>query len=117
MSYFPVETFYTYQENGNQHCIFRTACSIADMESMQLYAERCSYKRNEHTDGAAETRKFFLNCLCLLLGRLVGKRFESIMSEYGLQISEVLLSQVTYAYCVGENIMHSFFLLTNAVFG
>lgn len=100
------ETFSAYQENMNASCIFRTACSIADMGYMQLYAERWSYKHNEHKDGAAETRKFFLNCLCLLLGRLVGSRFESIMSEYGLQISEVLLPQVTYAtlldkiYCI-----------------
>lgn len=30
----------------------------------------------DNNDGGLETRKFFLNCLCLLLGRLDSKRFE-----------------------------------------
>lgn len=45
-------------------------------------------------DGGLETRKFFLNCLCLLLGRLDSKRFESTVSEFGMNISRILVTQV-----------------------
>lgn len=45
---------------------------------------------------ARETMIFFLNCLCLLLGRLDSKKIESTVSEYGTQISQVLLLQVVF---------------------
>ncbi|XP_031396595.1 uncharacterized protein LOC116207678 [Punica granatum] len=77
--------------NFSQNCRERLEQYLS---GIQLYAERSSYNPSKHKDGAAETRNFFLNCLCLLLGRLVGRRFESVMSEYGLQISEVLISQL-----------------------
>lgn len=48
----------------------------------------------DNKDGGLETMKFFLNCLCLLLGRLDGKRFESTMSEIGMKISRILVPQV-----------------------
>lgn len=57
---------------------------------MQLYAGG----HPENKDGGAETRKFFLNCLCLLLGRFDRKKFETIVSEYGIRISHALLPQV-----------------------
>ncbi|KAK4755413.1 hypothetical protein SAY87_009170 [Trapa incisa] len=79
------------EQNFSQTCRERLEQYLS---GVQIYAERCSYKHNEQKDGAAETRMFFLNCLCLLLGRLVGKRFESILSEYGMQITELLLSQL-----------------------
>lgn len=61
---------------------------------MQFYTDNYSGGPSENKDGGAETRKFFLNCLCLLLGRLDSKKFESIVSEYGMRISQVLLPQV-----------------------
>jgi len=48
----------------------------------------------DNNDGGLETRKFFLNCLCLLLGRLDIKRFESTVSEFGMNISRILVPQV-----------------------
>lgn len=56
---------------------------------MQFYAGH-----TENKDGAAETIKFFLNCLCLLLGRFDSKKFESLVSEHGMRICQVLLPQV-----------------------
>uniref|UniRef100_A0A2P2L6A8 Uncharacterized protein LOC105645187 n=1 Tax=Rhizophora mucronata TaxID=61149 RepID=A0A2P2L6A8_RHIMU len=51
----------------------------------------------EKKDGDIETRKFFLNCMCLLLGRFDSKKFEKTVSEYGVQLSHVLLSQLQSA--------------------
>ena len=48
----------------------------------------------DNKDGGLETRKFFLNCLCLLLGRLDSKRFESTVLEFGMNISRILVPQV-----------------------
>ncbi|KAI6696746.1 hypothetical protein NL676_016865 [Syzygium grande] len=72
------------------------------LSGIQSYAERCSYRHEEYDEGGAETRKFFLNCLCLLLGRLVGKRFETTVLEYGSQISQVLLPQLN---CADEDVI------------
>ncbi|KAF8044007.1 hypothetical protein BT93_A2094 [Corymbia citriodora subsp. variegata] len=72
------------------------------LSGIQSYAERCSYRHEEYDESGAETRKFFLNCLCLLLGRLVGKRFETTVLEYGSQISQVLLPQLN---CADEDVI------------
>ncbi|KAJ4706438.1 putative ARM repeat superfamily protein [Melia azedarach] len=64
------------------------------LSGIQYYSDNHSEEHMESKDGGLETRKFFLNCICLLLGRFDGKKFESIMSEYGTQISSVLLSQL-----------------------
>ncbi|XP_023543535.1 uncharacterized protein LOC111803391 isoform X3 [Cucurbita pepo subsp. pepo] len=68
-------------------------------EWLNQYLSGIQYYSGHHTgesignkDGR-ETIIFFLNCLCLLLGRLDSKKFESTVSEYGSQISQVLLSQ------------------------
>lgn len=61
---------------------------------MQLYADNYAEGHPENKDGGAETIKFFLNCLCLLLGRFDCKKFETIVSEYGMRISHALLPQV-----------------------
>ncbi|XP_030518684.2 uncharacterized protein LOC115732156 [Rhodamnia argentea] len=73
------------------------------LSGIQSCAERCSYRHEEYDEGRAETRKFFLNCLCLLLGRLVGKRFETTVLEYGSQIFQVLLPQLN---CADEEVIH-----------
>lgn len=64
------------------------------LAGIQFYTDNYSGGPSENKDSGAETRKFFLNCLCLLLGRLDSKKFESIVSEYGMRISQVLLPQV-----------------------
>lgn len=61
---------------------------------MQFYSNNHTSEHSESKDGGIATRKFFLNCLSLLLGRLDNKKFESMMSEYGMQITSVLLMQV-----------------------
>lgn len=61
---------------------------------MQYYTDNHTEGHTDSKDGGVETRKFFLNCLCLLLGRLDSKKFESMIEEYGMQISRVLLPQV-----------------------
>lgn len=79
------------------------------MDDVQLCAERCSFQQKESNDGTAETQKFFLNCLCLLLGRLSGKRFQTTIAEHGLRIAEILLSQV-YAVIISRQIFCNIFL-------
>ncbi|XP_011653934.1 uncharacterized protein LOC101210197 isoform X2 [Cucumis sativus] len=68
-------------------------------EWLNQYLSGIQYYSGHHTEetignkNARETMIFFLNCLCLLLGRLDRKKFESTISEYGTQISQVLLLQ------------------------
>ncbi|KAF7147204.1 hypothetical protein RHSIM_Rhsim03G0017400 [Rhododendron simsii] len=64
---------------------------------MQFYAENHTEEYTENKDSGIETIKFFLNCLSLLLGHLDGKRFENTLSEDGLRISRVLISQLNCA--------------------
>lgn len=61
---------------------------------MQYYTDSHTGGHSDSKDSGVETRKFFINCLCLLLGRLDSKKFESTIVEYGMQISRELLPQV-----------------------
>ncbi|PPS10712.1 hypothetical protein GOBAR_AA09920 [Gossypium barbadense] len=70
-------------------------------ELLDQYLSGIQYYTNNHVeghaeskDGGIETRKFFINCLCLLLGRFDGKQLECVLLDYGKQISHVLLSQL-----------------------
>lgn len=64
---------------------------------MQYYSE--SYPQGSDTKtGGIETQKFFLNCLCLLLGRFEGKKFDSIISEFGMKLVPCLLHQVYFPF-------------------
>ncbi|KAG5242688.1 ARM repeat superfamily protein [Salix suchowensis] len=72
------------------------------ISGIQYYTDNHSEGHTENKDGGLETRKFFLRCLCLLLGRLHIKKFETALSDNGLQISQILLSQL---HCDDEDVM------------
>uniref|UniRef100_A0A6N2JZZ3 Uncharacterized protein n=1 Tax=Salix viminalis TaxID=40686 RepID=A0A6N2JZZ3_SALVM len=72
------------------------------ISGIQYYTDNHSEGHTENKDGGLETRKFFLRCLCLLLGRLHIKKFETVLSDNGLQISQILLSQL---HCDDEDVM------------
>ncbi|KAL1312396.1 hypothetical protein HN51_039011 [Arachis hypogaea] len=74
-------------------------------ELLDQYLSGIQYYMDNHADvkdGGLETRKFFLNCLCLLLGRLDSKRFESTVMEFGMNISRILVPQLT---CTDEDVI------------
>ncbi|KAH1123046.1 hypothetical protein J1N35_006206 [Gossypium stocksii] len=78
-------------------------------ELLDQYLSGIQYYTNNHVeghaeskDGGIETRKFFINCLCLLLGRFHGKQLECLLLDYGKQISHVLLSQL---HCNDEDVI------------
>ncbi|KAG5555624.1 hypothetical protein RHGRI_006315 [Rhododendron griersonianum] len=79
---------------------------------MQFYAENHTEEYTENKDSGIETIKFFLNCLSLLLGRLDGKRFENTLSEDGLRISRVLISQL---HCADAEVIDGAVCLLKAV--
>lgn len=63
---------------------------------IQYYSEDNFKDQGENGDSCLETKKFFLNCLALLLGRLDDKRLESLVSLSGQQICGALFSQVRF---------------------
>ncbi|KAE9590737.1 hypothetical protein Lal_00023286 [Lupinus albus] len=77
-------------------------------ELLNQYLSGIEYYMDNHAGGRAdskdggETRKFFVNCLCLLLGRLGSKRFESTMLEFGKNISRILVPQLN---CTDEDVI------------
>ncbi|GLT55250.1 hypothetical protein SLA2020_283890 [Shorea laevis] len=79
---------------------------------MQYYTDNHTGGHIDSKDGAIETRNFFLNCLCLLLGRLESKKFESTTVEYGMQISDVLLPQL---HCADEDVLDGVVCILKAV--
>ncbi|KAK8705328.1 hypothetical protein V6N13_048932 [Hibiscus sabdariffa] len=72
------------------------------LSGIQYYTNNHVEEHAESKDGGIETRKFFLNCLCLLLGRFDEKKFEYVLLDYGKQISHVLLSQL---HCTNEDVI------------
>ncbi|TXG70455.1 hypothetical protein EZV62_005390 [Acer yangbiense] len=82
------------------------------LSGIQYYTDHHSEKHMESKDGGLETRKFFLNCICLLLGRFDGKKFESVVSEYGTQMSRILLSQL---HCDDEDVIDGVVCILKAV--
>lgn len=72
---------------------------------MQYYTDNHAEGHTGNKDDGMDTRKFFLNSLCLLLGRFDSKKFESTMSEYGMQISRALLSQVCILEFTNKHLM------------
>ncbi|GAV57287.1 hypothetical protein CFOL_v3_00825 [Cephalotus follicularis] len=72
------------------------------LSGLQYYTDSHAEGQIENKDGGVESRKFFLTCLCLLLGRFDSKKFEDMISEYGMQISRALLSQLR---CADEEVI------------
>ncbi|XP_074378983.1 uncharacterized protein LOC141720455 isoform X2 [Apium graveolens] len=82
------------------------------ISGIQFYADNDELKDNK--DSGTETINFFLSCLLLLLGRCNGKQFESAMSEYGLQMCGLLVSQL---HSADEDVIDgAMFLIKAAVF-
>lgn len=65
------------------------------ISGIQIYMNDYSNRHFGNRDGG-ETRKFFLICIALLLGRLDSKQFGISMSEHGPEISHLLLSQLQH---------------------
>lgn len=68
------------------------------IKMMQYYSESYPQGCIDTKNGGIETQKFFLNCLCLLLGRFEGKKFEIVLSEYGMKLVPILLHQVSFTF-------------------
>lgn len=73
------------------------------LSGIEFYSEDNLQDHVKNGDSCVETKKFFLNCLALLLGRLDYKRLESTTSLYGQRISRILLSQL---HCADEDVVH-----------
>ncbi|KAK7244632.1 hypothetical protein RIF29_39457 [Crotalaria pallida] len=72
------------------------------LSGIEYYMDNHAGGHADNKDGGLETRKFFVNCLCLLLGRLDSKRFESTMLELGMNISRILVPQLN---CTDEDVI------------
>ncbi|XP_027348855.1 uncharacterized protein LOC113860619 isoform X2 [Abrus precatorius] len=72
------------------------------LSGIQYYMDNHGSGSTDSNDGGLETRKFFLNCLCLLLGRLDSKRFEGMVLEFGMNISRILVPQLN---CTDEDVI------------
>ncbi|XP_054775738.1 uncharacterized protein LOC129284315 isoform X2 [Prosopis cineraria] len=72
------------------------------LSGIQYYMDNHSCGLADKKDSEVETRRFFLICLCLLLGRLDSKKFESTILECGMDISRILVPQLT---CTSEDII------------
>ncbi|CAK9319331.1 unnamed protein product [Citrullus colocynthis] len=82
------------------------------LSGIQYYSGHRTGESIGNKDGR-ETTIFFLNCICLLLGRLDSKRFESTISEYGTQICQVLLLQF---HSTDEDVIDEVVSIFKAVF-
>ncbi|KAL0339636.1 UNVERIFIED_CONTAM: hypothetical protein Sradi_4480400 [Sesamum radiatum] len=69
---------------------------------IQFYADNQSEEPNMSKDSKSDTINFFLNCLLLLLGRLDNQQFGNAITEFGSQISQVLMSQLR---CADEEVI------------
>ncbi|CAL5362804.1 unnamed protein product [Camellia sinensis] len=77
-----------------------------------FYADNYTEEHTENKESGVETIKFFLNCLSLLLGHFDGKQFENAMSEDGLRISRVLISQL---HCADVDVVDGAVCILKAV--
>ncbi|KAL1209878.1 hypothetical protein V5N11_033951 [Cardamine amara subsp. amara] len=64
------------------------------LSGIKYYSESYPQGCSDTKTGGIETQKFFLNCLCLLLARFEGNKFESTLSEFGMKLVPCLLHQL-----------------------
>ncbi|XP_049934180.1 uncharacterized protein LOC116255757 isoform X3 [Nymphaea colorata] len=62
--------------------------------AMQIYVQEDGYGEQSDEASSVETRKFFLNCISLILGRLDSGEIELVVSENGPRILTVLFAQI-----------------------
>ncbi|CAA2969441.1 uncharacterized protein LOC111378014 [Olea europaea subsp. europaea] len=82
------------------------------LSGIQFYADNHAEESSSNKDSGVEIIKFFLNCLSLLLGRLDDKKFRTAMTDFGSQISQVLMSQLS---CADEEVIDGAICIFKAV--
>ncbi|PON49241.1 Coatomer beta subunit [Parasponia andersonii] len=90
---------------------------------LQFYTKNHAGGHSENKDSGIGTRKFFLSCLCLLLGRFDRKRLESMVAENGMRISHVILPQLCgvdelddfHLHCVDEDVIEGVVCILKAI--
>lgn len=82
------------------------------LSGIQFYADNHAEESSSNKDSGVEIIKFFLNCLSLLLGRLDDKKFGAAMTDFGSQISQVLISQLS---CADEEVIDGAICIFKAV--
>ncbi|KAL2466133.1 ARM repeat superfamily protein [Abeliophyllum distichum] len=82
------------------------------LSGIQFYADNHAEEPSSNKDGGVDIIKFFLNCLSLLLGRLDDKKFGTAMTDFGSQLSQVLISQLS---CADEEVIDGAICIFKAV--
>ncbi|KAK6124641.1 hypothetical protein DH2020_041613 [Rehmannia glutinosa] len=72
------------------------------LSGIEFYADNQAEEPSMSRNSKSETINFFLNCLLLLLGRLDNQQFGNAITEFGSQISQVLMSQLR---CADEEVI------------
>ncbi|KAI3471584.1 hypothetical protein Pfo_028234 [Paulownia fortunei] len=82
------------------------------LSGIQFYADNQVEEPSMSKNSKSETVIFFLNCLLLLLGRLDNQQFGNAITEFGSQISQVLMSQLR---CADEEVIDGAISIFKAV--
>ncbi|XP_062117653.1 uncharacterized protein LOC133831397 isoform X2 [Humulus lupulus] len=82
------------------------------LSGLQFYTKNHAGGHSEIKDSGTETRKFFLSCLCLLLGRFDRKKLESVVSENGMRIAHAILPQL---HCADEDVIEGVVCILKAI--
>ncbi|CAN6454147.1 unnamed protein product [Victoria cruziana] len=84
------------------------------LDAMQIYVQEDGHEEQSDEGSSMEIRKFFLNCISLILGRLDSAAIELVVSENGPQILMVLFAQIR---CIdGDVIEGSLDILRTIIF-
>ncbi|KAL8041485.1 hypothetical protein ABFS82_10G166000 [Erythranthe guttata] len=82
------------------------------LSGIQFYADDQAEEHDASKSSKSETINFFLNCLLLLLGRLDNEQFANAVTEFGSQVSQVLISQLR---CPDEEVINGAMSIFKAV--
>ncbi|XP_047307736.1 uncharacterized protein LOC124911311 isoform X2 [Impatiens glandulifera] len=82
------------------------------LSGIQFYADNFTDEHAENKESGIDTVKFFLNCTTLLLGHCNAKQFENALSDYGSQMSRMLISQF---HCLDEDVIEAAACIFRAV--